>query len=237
MMVTNFDLIGAALNDSQGKAIGVVDRVLIDSEGHAFVIINHGDYDLAGQSGIYTPVPVAALHILGKKSGEERVALRTDMEHLDLAPPFYPGKMGNPQYEQGIYEFFRIQTKWTTHPNSAGIFDSMRLLGLSVDNRRGTFFGLVSGVLIDSEGHAFVIISHGDRNLTGSGGINTPVPFPVLRISKAQAGQARIVINRDMEHLDSAPFLDPNKENDRQFAERIYMYWGVQPYWSEKKVP
>jgi ribosomal 30S subunit maturation factor RimM len=235
-MVTNFDLVGAALNNSQGKAIGVVDRVLIDSEGHAFAVINHGDYDLAGLSGVYTPVPIAALHILGKKAGEERVALSTDMEHLDLAPAFYPWKMGNPQYEADIYRFFKIEAKWASHSNSAGIFDSMKLLGLSVNNRRGTFYGLVTGVLIDSEGHAFAIVSHGDRDLTGAGGINTPIPFAVLRISKAQAGQAKIVVNRDMEHLDSAPFFDPTKENNRQLAESIYLYWGVEPYWREKKV-
>ncbi len=234
-MVTNFDLIGAALNNPQGKAIGVVDRVLIDSEGHAFAIVNHGDYDLTGWQGVYTPVPVAALHILGKKAGEERVALRTDMEHLDLAPPYYPWRMGNPQYEQGVYEFFRIQTKWTAGAKSAGIFDSMNLLGFSVNNRRGKFVGLVNGVLIDSEGHAFAIVNHGDRDLTGAGGINTPIPFAVLRISKTQAGQTRIVVNRDTEHLDSAPFFDPAKENNRQYAESIYLYWGVEPYWKEKK--
>ena len=160
--------------------------------------------------------------------GEERITLSTDMEHLDLAPAFYPWKMGNPQYEADIYRFFKIETKWTAGSKSAGIFDSMNLLGLSVNNRMGKFYGLVGGVLIDSEGHTFVIVNHGDRDLTGSGGINTPIPFVVLRISKAQAGPARIVVNRDMEHLDSAPFFDPTKENNRQFAESIYLYWGVE---------
>jgi hypothetical protein len=229
-MVTNFDLLGAALNNSQGKVIGLVDKVLIDSEGHAFAIINHGDYDLTGSGGINTPVPVAALHILGKKAGEERVALKTDMEHLDLAPPYYPWKMGNPQYEQGIYEFFQIQTKWDGHSNSAGILDSMNLHGLSVNNRKGNLLGVINGVLIDSEGHAFAIVS------IGRGGKNTPVPFAILRVAKTQAGQNRIFLNTDMENLDSAPSLDPTKENNIQFAESVYKYFGVKPYWGERKV-
>jgi hypothetical protein len=87
MTFNSYNLIGAPVQDSRGEPLGIVNEVLIDSGGHAFAIINHGDYDLAGEGGINTIVPFEVLRVSMDKGGEEKdkVILKTDAEHLDLA--------------------------------------------------------------------------------------------------------------------------------------------------------
>jgi len=113
-------------------------------------------------------------------------------------------------------------------------FNSLDLMGTPVENSRGGFVGIVNGVVIDSEGHAFAIVNHGDYDLYGPGGANTPVPFAALRTSETMPGKEHIVLKTDMEHLDFAPFFDPLQRNDRQAEANIYLYYGLQPYWTEE---
>jgi len=117
---------------------------------------------------------------------------------------------------------------------SFGTFDTMKLIGAPVKNSSGEFLGLVNEVIVDSEGHAFAIVNHGDYDIYGEGGVNTPVPIAALRISEGNSGQERVVLNTDTEHLDYAPYYDPAKTNDRQYEANIYTYFGLQSYWTEE---
>jgi len=112
-------------------------------------------------------------------------------------------------------------------------FDSFDLIGVPVKSPQGTFFGLVNGVMIGSDGQAFAVVNHGDYDLYGEGGVNTPVPIAALRISETKSGKEMIVLNTDTEHMDFAPYLDPAKSNDRQYEASIDRYFGVQPSWSK----
>jgi hypothetical protein len=112
-------------------------------------------------------------------------------------------------------------------------FNSIDLIGAPVENSHGGFLGIVNGVVIDSEGHAFAIVNHGDYDLYGPGGANTPVPFAALRISEAKPGMEDVILNTDVEHLDFAPFFDPTQSSNRQTEANIYLYYGLQPYWTE----
>jgi hypothetical protein len=112
-------------------------------------------------------------------------------------------------------------------------FDTAKLIGVAVRNPHGEFLGLVNEIIVDSEGHAFAIVNHGDYDLYGDGGVNTPVPIAALRISETKSGKERIVLNTDTEHMDFAPYYDPTKVNNRQDEANIYTYFGLQPYWTE----
>ena len=112
-------------------------------------------------------------------------------------------------------------------------FDSFDLIGEPVKGPQGEFLGLVNGVMIDSQGRAFAIVNHGDYDVYGPGGVNTPVPIGALRISETKAGQENIFLNTDTEHMDFAPFLDPTKSKDPQYEANIDRYFGLQPYWTE----
>ena len=113
------------------------------------------------------------------------------------------------------------------------VTSSLNLIGASVQDSHGEFVGIVNQVLIDSGGHAFAVINHGDYDLYGTGGVNTPVPFEVLRWTKGASGADKVVFTMDMEHLDFAPYLNPANPLTRQSEGNIYRYYGVEPYWTE----
>jgi len=112
-------------------------------------------------------------------------------------------------------------------------FDSFDLIGIPVKNPQGRFLGLVNGVMIGSDGQAFAVVNHGDSDLYGESGVNTPVPVAALRISETKSGKEIIVLNTDTEHMDFAPYLDPTENHDRQYEADIDLYYGIQPSWSK----
>ncbi len=106
-------LVGVAVRNPQGRILGVVNEILVDSQGHAFAIVNHGKSDIYGKGDVNTPVPIAALKVSGTRSGNERITLNTGMKHLDLAPQYEPMKAHDRQYEASIYNYFGVQPYWT----------------------------------------------------------------------------------------------------------------------------
>ncbi len=112
-------------------------------------------------------------------------------------------------------------------------FDSFDLIGIPVKNPQGRLLGLVNGVMIGSDGQAFAVVNHGDYDLYGEGGVNTPVPIAALRISETKSGKEMIVLNTDTEHMDFAPYLDPTENHDRQYEASIDRYFGIQPTWNQ----
>ena len=235
MVFNSYDLIGAPVKDSHGELAGFVNEVMIDSSGRAFAIIKHGDYDIYGQSGVNTPVPIQELRVFKAKDGREAVALKTDMEHLDFAPYLDPNKRFDRRYEANIYEYYGLQPYWTQSGTAGkGGFmglDSLDLMGAPFENSCGKVIGVVQEVLVDSAGRTFAIINHGDSDLYGSSGINTPVPIQELRVFKSKDGREAVALKADMEHLDFAPYLEPAKRFDRRFEAEIYEYYGLQPDW------
>jgi sporulation protein YlmC with PRC-barrel domain len=237
MMFNSFDLRGAPVKEPHGEFVGVVNEVMVDSLGHGFAVINHphGDYDMSSESWANTPVPFQELRIFQAKSGQYAVVLKMDMEHFDFAPYFDPFRKDNRRYEANIYEYYGIQPYWTQTKTGKSPFmelNSLNLVGAAVENSCGKVVGIVNEVMVDSGGHAFAVINHGDSDLYGESGVNTPVPFQELQISKTKGGQDIVFLKTDMEHLDFAPYLNPLKTKGRQFEANIYEYYGIQPYWT-----
>ena len=112
-------------------------------------------------------------------------------------------------------------------------FNSFDLLGVPVKNSQGGLLGLVNDVLLSSDGQAFAVVNHGDYDLGGEGGVNTPVPIAALQIAETKSGK-EVVLNTDTEHMDFAPYLDWTKQNDRQYEANNDMYFGIQPSWGQE---
>ena len=239
-MFDSFDLIGAPVKDSHGEPLGIVDEVRVDSGGHAFARVIHGSPDLYfyREACINTPTPFEELQISQINAGQVTGDLITDMEHLDFVPYFNPTKTDSLQYRANTYGYcYGIQPYWN-QSGSAGKsefmeFNSSNLVGAAVEDSCGKVVGIVNEVMVDSGGHAFAVINHGDYDLYGESGVNTPVPFEEIRISQRRGGQDIVFLKTDMEHLDFAPYLDPTKTNNRQYEAKIYEYYGIQPYWRE----
>ena len=231
------NLIWASVRDSAGEFLGIINEVMIDSGGHAFAIVNHGDYGLYGEEGANTPVPFEALRISQTKSGVDKVVFKMDAERLDLGPYLDPTKPFNHQREAEIYLYYGIEPYWTGS-RTAGKgevkeFNSHNLVSAAVENSCGKVTGIVNEVMVDSGGHAFLVINHGDYDIFGENGVNTPVPFQELRISKTKDGQDIVILKTDTEHLDFAPYLGyPLQTNSRQYEASIYEFYGIQPYWT-----
>jgi len=238
MMFDSSNMIGAPVKDSHGKTTGFVNEVMVDSGGHALAVIFHANDDpFEYGGGINVPVPFQELTISKTKAGQATVAVKTDMKHLDFAPYLDPLKMQSRRYESKIYEYYGIQPYWSLSGTAErGRFmelDSRDLIGAAVENSCGKVVGIVNEVMVDSRGHAFAIVNHGDSDLYGDGGVNTPVPLQELRISQAKRGQEVVSLKTDMEHLDFAPYLDPLQTSSRSYEARIYEYYGIQPHWTE----
>lgn len=112
-------------------------------------------------------------------------------------------------------------------------FNSFDLIGAPVKGSQGEVIGVISEVEIDSGGHVFAIVNHGDFETYGEGGRLTPVPFEALQIWEAEpeTGRVAVMVNMDAQTLEAAPFLDPTQSLDRQFEARLYEHFGLQPYW------
>jgi hypothetical protein len=112
MTFGSYDLIGVPVRNSQGRFLGLVDGIMIGSDGQAFAIVNHGDYDLYGPGGANIPVPIAALRISETKLGKEKIVLNTDTEHMDFAPYLDPTRSHDRQYEANIDTYFGVRPAW-----------------------------------------------------------------------------------------------------------------------------
>ena len=240
MMFNSSDLIGAPAKDSHGEPMGIVDEVRVDSGGHAFAAVIHLGYDLYGEGGVNSFMPFQELRISQIKAGQLTVVVKNDMEHLDFVPYLIPPKTGNPHYGANTYEYSGIQPYWgqsgTSGKSGFMELNSFNLVGATVENSCGKVVGIVNEVMVDSGGHAFAVINHGDYDLYGESGVNTPVSFEEIRISQRKGGQDIVFLKTDMEHLDFAPYLDPLKTHSRQYEANIYEYYGIQPYWTENGV-
>ncbi len=209
-MFDSSNLIGATVKDSHGQFIGVVNEVTADSGGHAFAIVNY--YDLYYARGVNSLVPLRELRISRTKEHQEIAFLKMDMQH-------------------GIQRYW-IQSS-TARKKSFMNLNNLNLVGAAVENSCGKVIGIVNEVMVDSGGDAFAIVNHGDYDLYGPGGVNTPVPLRELRISRTKEQQEIAFLKTDMEHLDFAPYLNPVKKENRQYWAGIYEYYGIQPYWTQ----
>jgi len=238
MLFNSSDMIGAPVNDSHGEPVGIVEEVSVDSGGQAFVSVIYWGYDfyLYGERGLNSPMSFQELRISQIKAGQVTGVLETDIEHLDFVPYLNPPKKDSLQYQAKSYEYYDIQPYWN-QSGSAGKsrfmeLNSLDLVSATVEDSCGKAVGIVNEVMVDSDGHAFVVINHRDYDLYGESGVNFLVPFEEIRISQRKGGQDIVFLKTDKEHLDFAPYFNPIKKVTRQDEANIYEYYGIEPYWA-----
>lgn len=105
-------------------------------------------------------------------------------------------------------------------------------LGAVVNNQDGELLGVITDFVSDPDGRiSFAILLFGNDEDYGEGGRQVAVPFGALSC----AGQD-CVLHSSYEQLASSPvFISKDELVNRELAENIYRYFGLQPYWTEEE--
>ncbi len=109
-----------------------------------------------------------------------------------------------------------------------GASEASKLTGAMVKNPQGEDLGAITNVVTGPEGRAaFVVLSYWISDDTLK---RIAVPFGALSCEKQAC-----VLHASKDTLDSAPYFVLESDlAERKFAEDIYRYFGVQPYWTEE---
>ena len=113
------------------------------------------------------------------------------------------------------------------------IYDSTKLIGLTVKSPDGVTLGQIFDLVVDSQGHVdFAIVSQpGFEEFPGR---LVAVPFSSLMISEGGSHQTRVVLDADKEKFYEAPNWGDKNLANREQAASLDRYFGVQPYWTEE---
>ena len=121
----------------------------------------------------------------------------------------------------------------STGQSGLTIYDTSKIIGVTVQSRDGVTLGRIFDLVVDSHGHVdFAIVSQpGFEDFPGR---LVAVPFSSLRISKGRSAPTLVVLNTDKEKFYEAPDWGNKNLADRQQAADMDRYFGVQPYWTEE---
>ena len=112
-------------------------------------------------------------------------------------------------------------------------YDTNGLIGTRVENPLGEVVGSIQDFVIDSNGHVeFVILSHNFYwEYVPRPSQTVVVPFSEIAVKP----DAKIcVLKFSAWRLDFAPTFEKSGMSHRRWAESVYRYFGLQPYWNEE---
>ncbi len=130
-----------------------------------------------------------------------------------------------------IYSHYGQVPYWVAEgeqaPNSMELFDSNRLMGASIQLTGGEPAGMINNFVIDSsDGRiAFLVLSDVPSRPTSL----IAVPFAELSI-----GENGFVLNATNDQLALSFGFDESDLNNIRWADNVYRYFGVEPYWNER---
>jgi sporulation protein YlmC with PRC-barrel domain len=136
-----------------------------------------------------------------------------------------------PNWVTKIYRHYGQVPYWEEKgekPLSAGMMEISALRGTDIRTADGEARARVDDIVIDgSDGRiAFVVLS----DTTGTPNKLVAVPFGTLEI-----GKNAFALNITQNALATAPeFHEYGDMNNPRFAEGVYRYFGVQPYWTKE---
>jgi hypothetical protein len=122
------------------------------------------------------------------------------------------------------YAAMEPMAKGLSSPNEVGM-----LTGSLVVNGQEEYLGTIHDFVIDKTGRiSFAILSHG--GFLGIGRKLVAIPFGALSYDSTR-GYFFLDISRD--RLETAPEFDRTRFISTAWAEDVYRFFGLQPYWTE----
>jgi len=204
-------MIGAQLFSTEGDYLGQISDLVIDSgNGHISDVVLS---DVPGMGAELVSVPFAAL----SHDGGSVFVLNTPEEFSGLS------------YSGSPYSYWAdLRYFYFTGPSLNGEFKFSALMGSGVQASQGERIGTLDDLVINfnDERVVYSVFSEAgemeDRMVA--------VPFGTL----SKSGENIFVFNGTREKLMASPDFHWTNTADRTYAEDIYIYYGLQPYWEEE---
>jgi len=210
-------MIGAPLLSTNGDYMGQVSDLVVDPDsGHVLEVVLS---DVPGEGGESIIVPFAALSHTGAGI------------FVFNRPEEFMGRFrddGNPAFERPFTTHWAETTfLYSVRPLPMGALRTSTLMGNTVLTSNGETVAEVNDFVIDFGNDRVVYSVLSD--VGGTEGRMVAVPFSEL--SKGGGNLMTLRISKER-LLDSPTFTESDITNLR-YADSVYRYYGVQPYWEE----
>jgi len=126
---------------------------------------------------------------------------------------------------------YMVANSYVTEPMTKGSsrpYEASKAVGTHVKNLQGEYLGRVNDFIINKDRIAFGILSQG--GFLGMGGKPVVIPFDALSYDHTGG---YFVLDISRERLESAPEFDRTRFASPTWAEDVYRFFGLQPYWTE----
>ncbi len=211
-------IVGSQLLTSDGFYLGVISDLVVDPNGHIQEAILS---DVPGKGAELEAVPFVAISHTG-----DGIFV---MNLPDIFPAWYENWEARMELPQDPYTHWtELRYYYSVEPTPVGSFNTSTLMGAPVEASKGEMVARVNDLVIDFRNDQVVYTVLSD--VGGEGGRMVVVPFNEL----SKSGGNVFTLNITSDKLMSAPAFSWTETTDLRYAQNIYSYYGVQPYWEER---
>ncbi len=241
-------LIGHRVTTTTGAELGQISSLVIDKTNGQVALVVLSDVPNLGAEPL--AIPFSSI-----KSNIGADTCEFDPGSMEIGPSLEPNYTTDDPYVYALTrypsysEFYglpsTIDVAWLTDiyrhygqvpywvaegermPSSLELFDSARLMGASVQVSSGEAAGEIHDfVIISSDGSIpFLVLSDVPERPT------TLIAVPFAELSIRENG---FVLNATEGQLALAVGFDESELNNIRYADSVYRYFGLEPYWNER---
>ena len=108
-------------------------------------------------------------------------------------------------------------------------YEVSRLVGSYVTNGEKEYLGSINDFVLDNGRISFAVLSHG--GFLGIGRKLVAIPFSAFSYDSTDQ---HFILDISRDRLEAAPRFDRSTDlTNREWAEDVYKFFGLQPYWTE----
>jgi sporulation protein YlmC with PRC-barrel domain len=209
-------MIGAQLLTTEGDYLGQISDLVIDSEtGHVLEVVLS---DAPERGARPVTVPFAAISHTGN-------GIYVFNKFEDFTGQF---STEGPLLEEPFTQWAETRFLYSVEPIPMAAFHATTLMGSPVQASGGEEVARVNDFVIDFSSNQVVYSVLSD--VGGSEGKMVAVPFGEL----SKSDRNTFTLKTTKEKLVDSPAFRMTDMTDHRYAENVYKYYGVQPYWEEK---
>ncbi len=212
-------VIGSQLLTSDGFYLGVISDLVVDpNTGRILEAILS---DIPEEGAKLEAVPFVAI----SHTGDGIFVLNLP----DLFPVWYENWEARMEVPQSPYTHWtELRYYYSVEPTPGDSFNTSALMGAPVETSKEQMVARVDDLVIDFRNDQVVYTVLSD--VGGMGGRMVAVPFNELSRSSGNA----FTLHTTSEKLMNAPAFSWTEITNMRYAQNIYSYYGVQPYWEER---